>query len=1229
MHVTEPPGEKKYVLKNFDPPFPLSIVVTLGVLAIGVAVWRELFGKRKLRPGWFHPCCLVLRILAIAALVFVLLNRSQSVSTRQPTRETIILLDASASMSLPGEKGTRWDSALAFAESASEKIESAKIVAFSEKLITDSIPKSPVGRETNLAAALERLLAGSSEQFPESIILVSDGRIHDRGQLGGVLGLASAARIPLSTRSLGVDRPPRNARLSAVHAPRMVRPRSPVAVHVEIAGTGIAPSESLNLKLVDESEKILAQSDFFLPSGSTTAEQILVFESGLRTGRYEVQLSVPGQPAIDLDDNGFSFVVEIATGKLRVLFTEGTHWKRTVGEKGHCWNDMEFMTRAWEATGEIEHLSLTPWSQYLNEPNLAGVTFHNGEMRLDRSRGFPKTREELHAFDVLIVSDVPRGNFSIEQMEWVVDWIENRGGGFLMGGGNTTFDSGKYDKTPWEKIVPVDMRAYGEGNLRQWFEIDIPESVRGHPLWAVSPDPKENQRILDLHPRFTGMNLVRRAKPGALVLATRRGTGEPVIAAQRYGRGRSVAFMPDPNGGGGTFYLDWGPEDSPVMAAKVRHIGLGHGRGFRFNEAVAKADYGPDPGHPSPWYAQYWVNMVRWLGENSIRWQRDKFACRVVDARARPGKKLAVAAEVLTVSDGGELLGLDVGARLEGDSSRRVRLLYDRDRREFTGELSIPAHRGNKTEMNVLFDVEINGQVLSQSVAVGVHRGNPEFSEPAPDPVFLKDLARATGGRVLETADDAAEASKEAARRRQRETQQNRTEPLWPRSFLWIIFAVCFCLEWALRRIGGRSRMEPALSPVPTAVLVVLLGMIGGLVFGDEAGAEKSIEDWIVQLGADRVRLRDEAENFLRETPEAYAPLTTLFKESENEEAKLRAENILRHLRSHRWQLVAVRRGHSDLDKGYIMARGLIVSNNRTRLYSRARDFVREWNLQTLEPLRTFGESSFAIREGWLVSGIARAIAITPDNRKLAATNEYGEIIIYDPKNLGEKIRFSVDEAKPFIEKKEPYLQGIVLSALFLPDRRRLLSGVRWGARLWDSETGKEIWTSEFRQPAFSMALTPDRKKVIICGDPPRASDPLFTVDLKDGKTLSEFELSTRLGGLSFNSAGTKLLGFGRDGFARVYDYDSATGNLSNEQSYGPNSKECQGTVWGPDESTILVTSWNPKQAMTEWDLETGEAIWKAPPMDFGLCTPVWIDKERIAILGAKGILTIWKFTGG
>ncbi|MEZ5299611.1 MAG: glutamine amidotransferase [Verrucomicrobiales bacterium] len=191
-------------------------------------------------------------------------------------------------------------------------------------------------------------------------------------------------------------------------------------------------------------------------------------------------------------------------------------------------------------------------------------------------------------------------NFAAEQIGWVSDLVTERGGGLLMAGGISSFDSGQYDRTPWEKLIPVDMLGFGAGFYDRLLTLDIPDTVKDHPLWKLDSDPEKNAEILAAHPPFFGMNRVRRAKPGAVVLALRAGTDEPVIAAQTYGRGRSVAYLPDPNGGWGDRYATWGP--SGVVTGE--RIEIGQGAEFIFSSDAARVPATPVPPHPSPWYGR-------------------------------------------------------------------------------------------------------------------------------------------------------------------------------------------------------------------------------------------------------------------------------------------------------------------------------------------------------------------------------------------------------------------------------------------------------------------------------------------------------------------------------------------------------------------------------------------------------------------------------------------------
>src|SRR5688500_237515 len=101
----------------------------------------------------------------------------------------------------------------------------------------------------------------------------------------------------------------------------------------------------------------------------------------------------------------------------------------------------------------------------------------------DQYTGFPVTREELLQFDCVICSDIERGAFTQEQVDWTVELVAERGGGFAMVGGITSFGAGHWDNTIWDKLIPVDMSGgvRGQGWMYYPFQARVPQEALSHP----------------------------------------------------------------------------------------------------------------------------------------------------------------------------------------------------------------------------------------------------------------------------------------------------------------------------------------------------------------------------------------------------------------------------------------------------------------------------------------------------------------------------------------------------------------------------------------------------------------------------------------------------------------------------------------------------------------------------------------------------------------------------
>jgi uncharacterized membrane protein len=215
---------------------------------------------------------------------------------------------------------------------------------------------------------------------------------------------------------------------------------------------------------------------------------------------------------------------------------------------------------------EVKGFSHHIWGQPLIDSLHAGgieVTHMTNE---DAIADFPRTVEELSAYNVIILSDIefevlalypfwipgtplPRTN----RIKAIREFTRN-GGGLLMVGGWSSFSgrfghAGYYD-TPIEEALPVTcMKGMDD-------RIETPEGVKVKILNAEHPVIK-GIPWQDC-PVFEGFNRIF-PKPGAEILAS-IGEGEdenPLLVTWEFGKGRAMAFASDCSPHWAQFFQPW------------------------------------------------------------------------------------------------------------------------------------------------------------------------------------------------------------------------------------------------------------------------------------------------------------------------------------------------------------------------------------------------------------------------------------------------------------------------------------------------------------------------------------------------------------------------------------------------------------------------------------------------------------------------------------------------
>lgn len=759
-------------MTEFSSPYPILVIVLLAIaLLASVLVARRMAISDQLR-SWL---VFVPRLIVLGALLVVLLNPVRISKDQLPPRpaNVMYLVDCSRSMALdrPENRIDQVKRAIYEADLGLGTADRPRIHFYRFGQTLAAAPSAPqlqaVEQATRLRPALDQLPSRFSQDLPKAVVLFSDGAADSTADLPAVAAGYREMGVPVHAFPVGDEGIRGDVAIEQLVVPRRVEPGTKVPVRVTVASRGFDNERLLvQIRKAEQPDAPpLAKLPITLAEGSQPCE--LVVEVTDRMGQLVLEATPLDGEAV-LQNNRVPFLLGTGDRKIRVLYMEGT-----------AGNEYRWIQTALTEDPDIECLSMVVDQQYVARPRLMRVD--------DRYKGFPTTPQELFEFDVVICSDISQGAFTREQMQWTVDLVSQRGGGFVMIGGHTSFGSGNWDDTSWDKLIPVDMTGgtLGRGYFNQSFRVDVPQEAADHPIWRLLEDPQANRLALQKMPVFYGTNIIQRLKPAATLLgqsatALPNVGVMPVFACETYGRGRTFAMAPD-----STAY--WGQDFE-------RYWGEGDNRYFR----------------------KFWRNVVRWLSENSIAGNK-RVHIETDKLIYRPGEPIDVTAVAYDESFQ-ETTAYRLSATLkfndeasEGASAAAQELAPKTEQRRYQGEVETvlpPSAISSDREFSTLHPAQLEVVVFDESKEIArtrldiqVLEDSKELLHPEANRKLLEELAERSGGRVLEDARDLAAVLSEYPST-PGEMVLHRS-PIWDRSLFWCLLLSMLGIEWSLRRRLG------------------------------------------------------------------------------------------------------------------------------------------------------------------------------------------------------------------------------------------------------------------------------------------------------------------------------------------------------------------------------------------------------------------------------------------
>jgi uncharacterized membrane protein len=735
---------------QFASPIPWWAAV-LAAVAIGVvAVWsyRQPLAPLTRAQRWTLT---LLRALALA-LVVVFVCRPVLLLPPVADRDLVVpvLVDVSRSMRIAdADGGTRLARAAAIVERdiipSLAGTYTPEVYAVGESWSaaqpTDLRPDSP---RSNLAEAVDAIREQYRGRRVPGIVLISDG---------ATTGSADprAAGAPVFSVGVGSPAGPDDREIVGLTAgdPRLDQTSIDLRVSAVSRGYGRSPFQ---LRFLANGRLLESRAITPPAEGSPVEEVIAVSPDPLVATVYTAEIAAADGEAI-VENNTRSVLVSPIGRKRRIL--------ALAGAPGY---EFSFLSRALGKDPGLEFDSIVRKGQ--NESGQSTFLVQAGGGRASAlTSGFPSSREALYAYDALIAANVEGDALTRAQLTMAAEFVSVRGGGLVVLGGRSFAQRGLIG-TPLEETLPVELNDRRGGLARAQADAEGPPAPNAilltgegesHPAMRIGQTVEETRKRWAALPALAASAPVGGPRPGATVLAvtmTASGGRYPVVAAQRYGRGRSMIFAGEAS--------------------------------WRWRMLTPASDRT---------YEYFWRQAARWLAASAP----DPVSV-IVPAAAEPGSVVQIEVEARDAAFT-PLGDATVTAAITGPGGTSQPLTLRPDAEvpgRFAGQITAEVAGLYRVQGEARRGARSLGPVDAWFQVGGVER---EFADPRLNAGFLQRLARASGGEYL-TAAEAGRLASLLASSAPRALEPERRD-LWHEPWTFVFVVALLSAEWILRRRWG------------------------------------------------------------------------------------------------------------------------------------------------------------------------------------------------------------------------------------------------------------------------------------------------------------------------------------------------------------------------------------------------------------------------------------------
>jgi uncharacterized membrane protein len=733
---------------RFAPPAgaPVAAVVVIAALAIAFVSYRVL----RSRVQWRERAVLGgLRIAALAVILFCIFRPVLVVKAAVAQQNVVgILIDDSRSMQLPetnagtASRADRVRQTFGNPDSAMMKALADKFLVrtfrFSSASSRVSAPSDLTfsGTQTRLANAIESARQELAGLPVSGLVLVTDGADTTDSTVADALLASKAEALPVFTVGIGPETLSHDIQVGRVQTPRTALKGTSLLVDAVLTQSGYA-GQTVTLD-VEDGGRIVGSQPVRLPADGDPVSVRVRF-TATEAGPRVFRLKVAPQPGeVVVQNNQRDVQIDIRDRKERILYYEGEPRFEMKFARQAIKDDPNLQLVTLQRTAENKHLRL--------DIDAAGV---------ELASGFPKTREELFAYRGLVLGSVEASAFNADQLRMIAEFVDVRGGGLLLLGGARAFAEGGYAGTPLAEVMPVILGS--SSGAFTHVKVHPTRAGQAHAVTQLGDTEQASAERWKTMPPLSTVNMIDALKPGATALLS--GTDDRrrervVLAYERYGRGKSVAF--------------------PVQDSWM----------WQMHSTIRLEDQT---------HENFWRQLLRWLVDGVP----DAVETRPLTDRVEPGQPVALTADVVDPRFV-ELNDATVVAHVTSPSGKTSTMPL-----QWTGERNGQYRASFPTSESGWYQAKLEATRDGKTVGTAVTNiravpDDAEYFDATMHAPLLQRIAKETGGRfykpdvMTSLPDDLKYSGRGVTAVEERE--------LWHMPVLLMALVTIVCAEWGLRR---------------------------------------------------------------------------------------------------------------------------------------------------------------------------------------------------------------------------------------------------------------------------------------------------------------------------------------------------------------------------------------------------------------------------------------------